>query len=205
MSHQTRNPDTRFSQSRKEWALGLDEQAEQYYAEYWDVADHQIGDLEGAFEGEYDASDEGRVAQWMDFTGIDKLVDCHDQIIPVAQRFRPDDRDQVDFSLRTSNGTGARPSEFTKITTGFAESGLFPEVYAFGVVDTETDEFRNFALISVSRLCSALELGEIGGEGPYPSSHGTEALYFPIDELRDAGCILAEWIDGYRIDGGDSE
>lgn len=187
-----------FSQERKEWATALDDETESYLCEYYGVQAHEVYDLEGAFDGEYDPSDALRAFQILDFAGLDKIVDCGDRIITIAQRVRPTSGTGTDFSFRTSNGMG-RPSEHTKLTTAVAQGGFVPDAYAFGIVNEAEDAFERFYLIDTRQFVMALNTGRIEGEGPYTTRQGPEgpirALYFPVADLVSAGLILDSWGD----------
>lgn len=183
----------RFQQDRKEWATALDAEADRYYQEFFDVSEHAIYSFESCFEGEYDVGDAERSLQLLDFAGLDRLVDVQGQrIVPIAQRWRPASGGR-DFSFRVTNGKG-KDAERDKCLNAFRDGGFYPAVYAFGVVAESEESFEEFHLLDTRKFLMAIETETIRGEGPYPSPDGkTEALYYSVEALREAGCVLQSW------------
>lgn len=186
----------RFQQARKDWATALDDEADRYYREHFGVTEHCIYSFESCFDGEYDVGDAERSLQLLDFAGLDRLVDVNgNRIVPIAQRYRPVDGGH-DFSFRVTNGKG-KDAEYDKCLNAFRNGGFYPSVYAFGIADADESSFVEFHLLDTRRLLMAIETGELQGDGPYDSPDGqTKALYYSIEDLREAGCILNSWGDG---------
>lgn len=183
----------RFQQERKDWATALDDEADRYYQEHFDVSEHCIYGFESCFDGEYDVGDAERSLQLLDFAGLDRLVDVNgERIVPIAQRWRPASGGQ-DFSFRVANGKG-KDAERDKCLNAFRDGGFYPAIYAFGVVDSSEESFAEFHLLNTRKFLMAIETDSIRGEGPYSSpDEQTEAMYYSVDQLRDAGCVLNSW------------
>lgn len=195
-------PTPRFDQTRKEWATSTpDELATQCYCDYYDVPEEDVYSLEGLVENEHVTTEGYQVHQILDYAGIDTVVDCGTRIITVAQRWRPNSSRRVDFNLRVDNGVEDRHAEHTKWTTAHAEHGFYPSVCAFGVFDSLIDAFCEFHLIDTASLLEALAAGAIEGE-EHPSGDGTAACYIPVEQLREADCILESW-DGVTEQEGE--
>lgn len=179
----------RFGQNRKDQALALDPIAEQYYREYWDVKN--LRDLEGMDDGEYPEADKDKTAlHFLDFVGIDKVIDAGSQIILLAQRFRPYDSGD-DFALCTHNGTPTTP-EYDKYINGMKDVGAYPGVYAFGNVNEDGDGFKEFVLIDFKRFLNQVIEGEIEGER-HTDGRSRAGAYFSLKSLWKRNCILKSW------------
>lgn len=185
----------RFDQTRKEWATSRDALADRCYCEYFDVSPSDLYDLESLVDDVHDRDAGYRTHQILDYGGVDRIVDCGDRHVYVAQRFRPNTRGRRDLSLRTSTGVEGRYPELVKWRTAYRTLGFYPSVIAFGVYDSVLDVFSRFYLIDTERVLAALDDGLRYDE--YTNADGTAAMYVPVDELRRRGCILREW-DGVR-------
>lgn len=185
--------DDRFNQEQKEWAAELDEQAVAYLCEFYGVDADDVYDFEGLTSGEYDVDDPTRALQILDYAGVDKIIDCGERIVPVAFRFRPQtEAFDVDFSYCVDNGTG-KHAERTKHLNAYRDGGLYPTTYAFGVVAADKSGFDAFHLIDMRDFLACVEFGALDPDGPRERDGGVWALYYSVEELRDAGCILESW------------
>jgi hypothetical protein len=163
---------------------------------FFDLADGAIYDIENAIDRAYrsDAPLFRQLIQQVDYSGADKILSTSRQPIYVAERARKVDLEngyRRDPSLRTET-RGPWPSEFDKWVTAY-ESGLgfYPGVMAFGVVGPSPGgpQFSTFALLALRPWFEAIAEDRIDSVG----SSGTNALYYPIDRLREIdGCVLYE-------------
>lgn len=191
--------EARFSQSKKEWAASLDDEASAYICKHFGVPEKNVYDLEGLFEDEYDPDSPKRALHLIDYSGIDKLVDLGERIVPVAYRFRPDSDDgngyDVDFSYCVDNGTN-KHAEKTKHLTAYREGGLYPTLYAFGITDPEKTTLKEFHLIEMDAFLGCIEVGALSPSGPHERTGGVWALYYSVENLQTSGCILESWVVG---------
>lgn len=182
----------RFSQERKEWATARDALAARCYQEHFDVDAADIYSLEGLVESEHVIDDGYDVHQILDYGGVDRIIDCGDRHIYVAQRWRPNKKGKRDLSLRVDNGVAGRYAELDKWRNAHAGLGFYPSVIAFGIYDDLVEAFTEFYLIDTAALLDALAVGILSGERHW-TGDGTEALYLPTGDLADAGCVIAQW------------
>lgn len=191
-------PEKRFDQGQKEWSDELTREATAYLCEWYDVDESDIYDVESHFDREYATDDALRLLHILDYSGLDLRVDCSYKMVDVALRIRPtSDEYDVDFSFRVENGIEGKDAEYDKWLNAYREGdGYYPGVAAFGVANADETAFEEFHLIAVEPFLEAIEAGELVGDGPYPSPGGAEALYYSIESLRDAGCILRSWNQG---------
>lgn len=176
---------------QKNWALDLDDIAEDYYREYWD----DITDIVDV-EGEHDVEDMRKIdlgiEHVLDLFGADKLVVVDGQrprVVILAQRFRPFDSGD-DFSLRIK--TWGHASEYEKYVNGIQNQGAYPNVYAFGNANEDGDGFENFYLIDFQFFLQLTETNKLRGRS-YDTGDGTKARYYKIEDLKRKGCVLESW------------
>jgi len=144
---------------------------------------------------------DGTLERQLDFSGTDQIVKPHasPQTVHVAQRFRRKrDNGPTDFSIRfRSNGA---TTEHQKLMVNYASDiGHTPGVYAFGIVG-DADDFVRFYFLSVDSVVESIRQKSVAVECHRNfvdgEPDGTEALYIPVDDLEEAGAVLA------RYDGG---
>lgn len=184
----------RFQQDRKEWATSCDKLAAQCYTEHFGIAPDDIYSLESLTEDKHgvDPAEGYEIHQILDYAGLDLLLDGGDRIITVAQRFRPNKEQRVDFNIRVENGVGGRTAEAQKWKNGHRSIGFYPDLCAFGVYDSVIDVFVEFHLIDTQALLDALASGALTGI-EHPSGDGTAALYLSVPDLDRTGCIIDSW------------
>lgn len=145
---------------------------------------------------------DGDLERELDFSGTDQIVKPHasPQTVHVAQRFRRKrDGGPTDFSLRfRSNGA---VTEHQKLMVNHAaDIGHTPGAYAFGIVD-DADDFVRFYFLCVDRVVESIRQQTVAVESHRNfvdgEPDGTEALYIPVDDLQEAGAVLARY-DGDR-------
>lgn len=181
----------RFSQTRKAAAMAYNTQSEWLYQDHWDITLGDIHSIETIHDdGISDPYNLRPVIQQLDYSGIDALVNVNSGLIGIAQRLRPDAREQVDFSLRCDTGTPYQ-SEYEKFTTD--TKSITPQVYGFGVYDESKSVLTAFHLIDIPLLSTHLQNRTIRVEGPYPSPGNTKAMYISIEELGLNGCLIESW------------
>ena len=188
--------DERFDQDRKKWAGSLNDEAVDYYREYFGVKARRVHHYENVFDGEYTPGSDEYPLQLLDYAGIDCLVDRGAPFHLIAERARPAKEDRKpDFSFRTENDC-ERPSEYDKFLAAYRYRGFYPDTYAFGIVTVDESRFESFYLIDTERFLECIDEGRFDGDEEHPSGDGTRARYYPVTELDELGCILESWGDG---------
>lgn len=190
---------SRFSQSRKDWATTADRMADRCYCDYWDVDRSDCYDLEALVNEVHDREAGYATHQILDYGGCDRIVDCGDRHVHVAQRWRPVSGGD-DLSLRIENGVAGRDAELTKWQTAHESRGYVPSVIAFGYWESVLGVFSRFWLLDTRTVLDALRADELATER-HPTGDGTAALYVPVKSLRESDAVLNEW-RGVGADGG---
>jgi len=188
-----------FNQQRKEWTTKAAPLFREQYREYFGVDSEAIHDVESAIATAYDADAVPfrRLAQMVDYSGADKIIDDVDAPIYVAERCRKQSLAgyTVDPSIRY-RVPGDHPSEYEKWIEAYDSGlGFYPGVMAFGVVGPGAGgpRFDTFALIKMQPLLGALLSGDVSHSAPKPVGGGVSVVFLPLAELRSiAGCILHE-------------
>lgn len=185
----------RFNQDRKDWATGVDPITEYCYKGHFDITDHDICEVENLVNDKHDRKDGYESHQILDYGGTDKILHLGKHAIHVAERVRPNNKDCLDMSLRVENGVEGRDEEVVKWATAIKKHGFYPRLLSFGIYDSVIDVLKEFYLIDGETLINALANGSKLGEVNPNTEDDTEALYIPVDKLRDIGAVLAEWTD----------
>ena len=189
-----------FSQQRKEWTTLAGPLFRAKYREYFGVDDEKVHDVEGAIQAAYDRDAPAfrQLAQVVDYSGADKIVDAPGKLIYVTERARRQQYDApftIDPSIRY-DVPGDHPSEYEKWIEAYDSGlGFYPGVMAFGVVGPGAGGpiFDTFALIKMKPLLGALLEGDVSHSAPKSVGGGVEVVFLPLAELRSiAGCILYE-------------
>jgi len=180
---------------RDKWALRMQHRyAIPVYREYWAVAESDITEVD-------DYRDQEVSAAVLDCDGgTDKIVNPETGIRHVAQRFRTRAKSDngyvftTDFSIRTSSYSG-KDTEYDKVMNAWRNDGTVPAIYAFGIADgfnrAEALEsgFREFHFINYPAFLRQFDNGHITPNACYENGDGSEALYFAVSDLADAGVI----------------
>lgn len=196
--HSDTNTSRRFEQQRKNWATDANGLASKCYRDYYDVSNDDLHFLEELVSDVHDIDDGYKIHQILDYGGADLIVDSGIKHDYVAQRFRPNSRQQIDLSLRTNNGVDGRYAELVKWKNAYETRGFYPSEIAFGIYDDVIDVFKEFHLIDTETILDALSENELRAE-EHPTGDGTAALYITIEELERIDAILKTW-DGVRFD-----
>ena len=190
----------RFSQDRKRWATSADRLADRCYREHFDVGDADLYALEALVDAVHDRDAGYRTHQLLDYGGLDRLVDCGDRHVHIAQRWRPVAGGD-DLSLRTDNGVPGREAELRKWRTAHEGRGYYPDVIAFGHYEGTLEAFRWFALLDTETVLAALSADRLDPP-EHATGDGTAAVYVPVADLRRIGAVIREW---ERLIAPDSE
>jgi hypothetical protein len=199
------NTGPRFQQQRKEWATAADRLAHRCYRDHYGIAETDIYDVESLVEEVHDREGGYRTHQILDYGGVDKILDCGDRHVYVAQRWRPVDGGD-DLPLRVETGVEGRTAELGKWRRAYRTHGFYPSAIAFGKYEAVLQAFQTFHLFETEVVLAALEAGYID-----PPVHGcgdgTAAAFIPIADLRAAGAELAAYervIAGAEAPGGEA-
>lgn len=183
---------------RFQWSLDMQNRhALDIYREFWDVDEIIEVDKEG---------DEGDNAmQRLDFSGLDKyILTENDTQFQIAQRFRQPYYDDdagwsdADFSLRIESYHDDHV-EYDKLIENYQTRGAsHPGVYGFGRTESGRqvaleNGFTEFYLIDVDSFLQAHLGGELNIIDEAPNGDGSCGVYFRIDDIREHGCLIAEW------------
>lgn len=183
----------RFDQHRKDAAESVASDVRARLREWYGVADASIVSVETAKAGAYETGGEYDPITFLDYAGVDWLVDTNDAILPVGERVRPNVAGRRDFSWRVENGCST-PCESDRVPAGIDESGLFPRDIVFGLRDG--DRLNRAWLIDVEAFREAVDADPLVGER-HNRDDGTAAVYYPVGDLVTAGCIRESWAAPY--------
>lgn len=185
-------------EDRLQWSIDMQQQhALHYYRSHWD----NIKRIE-----EVDAQAQNNEAmKRLDFSGIDKIIYTELESIHIAQRFRrmrntKDGLIDPDFSIRFET-YGDNPTEYQKLEKSYNGVGSIPQVYGFGITPygrkvALDSGFKKFYLIDVdSFLKSHFKHNEVEIMERKPNGDGSAGVFFDIDDIKNAGCIISEWPD----------
>lgn len=182
-----------FSQERKEMAAELDSRLPEYMADRFGVPAEDVHSVDELTEKRYERSDAFRLAQVIDFTGIDRIVDEKDRVFGVGCRVRPEDEEYDDFSLRADNGVDGLGSEYDNILNAYERGGILPTYYLYGIYN-ESHEFVEVHLIEVRKMITEIKMGNVDLTPPIQVRDGkAKARFIPVDELRSTDCIDRSW------------
>ena len=183
----------RFDQHRKDAAGTVASDVRARLREWYGVGDASIVSVETAKAGAYDTGGEYDPVTFLDYAGVDWLVDTDDAILPIGERVRPNVAGRRDFSWRVENGCST-PCESDRVPAGIDNSGLFPRDIVFGLRDG--DRLNRAWLIDVEAFRGAVDAGELVGER-HDRDDGTAAVYYPVGDLVRAGCVRDSWAAPY--------
>ena len=179
----------RFSQERKDAVAALEGQVRACLQDYYDVPANRVVSAEHERDGEYQTEGEYRLSDFIDYAGIDWVVDKQPEIVPVGERIRPNTEGRRDFSLRLENGT-SKPCEADRLPAGL-QRGLAPRTMLFGW--QSGDSLDRAWLIDCQRLVEAVTFDEVSLDRR-ATGDGTVAGYISVGELVDADCVLDSWV-----------
>ncbi|WP_066418889.1 hypothetical protein [Halorubrum aethiopicum] len=180
-----------FDQDRKDAAGGVASDVRARLREWYGVADASLVSVETAKGGAYETGGEYDPVTFLDYAGVDWLVDTNNAILPVGERIRPNVAGRRDFSWRVANGC-TTPCESDRVPAGIDESGLFPRDMVFGLRDEADDHLIRAWLIDVEAFRTAVDDGRLTGER-HARDDGTAAVYYPVADLVRVGCIRESW------------
>jgi hypothetical protein len=180
----------RFDQQRKAAATAVAGDVRACLRDYYGVPDKRLVSAEHGREGAYETGGDYRPTDFLDYAGVDWLVDARPAIVPVGERIRPNDPQRRDFSLRLENGC-ERPCESDRLPAGL-QRGLAPRTLLFGW--RSGDRLDRAWLLDCERLVEAVTFNEVAVD-ERPSGDGTVAGYITVGELADADCVLASWTE----------
>ena len=179
----------RFDQSRKEDAERHASTVRRLLADYYDIKEKLIVSVESIHDGAYDTGGKFDAAHFLDYAGVDWLVDDRPAIVAIGERLRPvKDGGTVDFSWRVNNGT-SRPCEAVRVPAGLERvGGVAPETILFGRYDSTN--IRRAWLVDVESL---LQLVESGVGEVYDSPGGARARYISVPDLVTQNAVCDAW------------
>ena len=184
----------RFDQSRKDAVAELEGQVRACLRDYYNVPDARVVSTEHGRDGEYQTEGDYRATDFLDYAGVDWLVDRQPEIVPVGERIRPNDAGRRDFSLRLENGT-SKPCEADRLPAGL-HRGLAPRTLLFGWRSGDT--LDRAWLLDTGRLVEAVTFDEVSVDRR-SSGDGTVAGYIAVGELVAADCVLESWVGGEGV------
>lgn len=164
---------------------------------------------ESETDGAY-ADTETTATHYQDYSGVDVVVDLDPYPhLGIGNRVRPYENAAAPngtsgFSMRWSNGL-SKPSEFHRYMAAYRDGVQIPVIeYAFGRHDGESDpSLVDWYMIDPLLVMAAVDADVLDYAGPFPARNGdgTEAVYFDVQDLRDAGCLTYAWdsVSGGRI------
>lgn len=181
---------SRFQQARKETAKEVESQVRACLCDYYNTPPKRVVNAEHERDGAYETAGEYQVTDFLDYAGVDWLVDVQPAIVPVGERVRPNKENRRDFSLRLDNGT-TKPCETDRLGAGL-NRGIAPTTLLFG---WQTGENLDRAwLLDMSAFMDALRtnLFELDER---QTGDGTVAGYVPIGDLAANDVVVASWTD----------
>lgn len=184
-------------EDRMGWSLDMQKRhAISIYKNHWDLKRViEVDELGDAGDAQMQA---------LDYSGIDKiLITTNGYPIHIAQRFRQPYYDEelgwtdADFSLRVSSYQKDYV-EYQKLLDAHTGAGSTPSVYGFGRTPqgrqpAREEGFKQFFLIDLPEFLRKHISGEIDVVEQAPNGDGSMGAYFDIDDLRDVGCLIAEF------------
>jgi hypothetical protein len=175
----------RFDQNRKEMSAVLDRQKQKLLSEYYDVPEKHIVNVEDEKDGEYNTQGKYDTVDFIDFAGIDWIVDDQPVFTGVSDRIRKNEVGMRDLSIRTENGVG-HPCEETRLPEAIKNGGLYPRDMLYGW--RSGFELTGAWIVDTAMVCQMLKLGygEINGENKQ-----TYAKYISKDDLENYGAVKA--------------
>lgn len=180
-----------FKPGQSEWAAQFDHFVYEYLKDYFEVSDDAIHDIEGHHDGNPAADPTTRILQELDYAGIDKLVKCPDRTVMLGFRCRPQNPNwTVDFSYCYDNGREDSVAEYDSHLTAFNEGGIYPDYYTFSVVNEDESGLDEFYLINMNAFLGAIDSGSLTHDGDEERDGGVWAYYYPVEDLREHGCIV---------------
>lgn len=193
-----------YRDHQNEWAANYHDILYTYLTEHYGVSESDIIDIEGQHDGNPNADDGQRALQHLDYTGLDKLVKLPDRTLTLGFRVRRQSfRWDVDFSYCYDNGS-RNNAEWGAHLAAFRKGGFYPDHYAFAIAnDIEDDEgpdddrkvVYEFHLIDVTRFLDAIDSGDLIHSDDRDREGGVSIYFYPVDTLREHGCIIESWDD----------
>ena len=180
--------DIPFDQARKEASGACEPGVRACLRDFYDVPDRLVVSAEHGRDGAYETGGDFQATDFLDYAGIDWLVDARPAIVPVGERLRPNEPGRRDFSLRLDNGVD-RPCEADRLPAGLSR-GLSPEAMLFGW--RSAGSLERAWMLDCEALVEAVTFDEVPVD-ERATGDGTRAGYITIGALADAGCILESW------------
>lgn len=179
-----------FDPARKRGTASLDEVAERYYRDRWDV--RTVAHVEGA-GGIYDNYAEAKgVVEVLDYASIDRIVDTFDKQYAIHERWIMPDAPGHRFALRSDTGSGVK-AEAEKLKASYDDPRqLTPGLAAYGKA-TSNARFKWFNLIDLPTFIEAWVEGDIEAEKEWNGGDGTGAYLFSLADLDEIGAVLQTW------------
>lgn len=177
----------RFQQSRKDALVAVEPMVKSTLAHFYGVSHDRVANAEHVRESERGGNSDYIITDFVDYAGVDWIVDERPAFIPVGERLRPNIPGRRDLSIRVENGVGP-PCERDRIAAGL-DFGLAPQALLYGWYSDES--LDRAWILDTAAVWSALEhtdAGEVNQTGD-----GTAARYIPVDVLGDHDCILDSW------------
>jgi len=185
---------TRGFDARREFAAEMHRRyLSDAMAAYWGVDGDAITAIHGDSDGALSADKTG---------GIDAIVQTTGSApVFVAQRVRTLRRYSgtvypPDFSLRVQTATGD-DSEFVRLLNAYRTGRDLPSCYLFGIAAADSREDAKQRGLSAlfwfdtAAMFEAIDTGQLKAD-EHTSDTGEITRYFGVDDLREAGCIVAE-------------
>jgi len=110
----------RFDQQRKDAAGSVASDVRARLREWYGVDNAALVSVESAKDGAYETGGEYDPITFLDYAGVDWLVDTNDAILPVGERIRPNIAGRRDFSWRVANGCST-PCESDRVPAGIED------------------------------------------------------------------------------------
>lgn len=187
-----------YDDKRHKWALMMQEKfAMDIYMNYWQASRDDIEEIDKI--GNDEGNDGQKLAQRIDFSGIDKIIRAANADIHIAQRFRANSNEySVGFTLRSQTGGDAR-SERDRLLDNYRNRGNYPRIYSLGIAlentrSMDSEGFERFYLIDLERFLAALDSGDIEPVlKDYPNGDGSALDAFSIGDIASIGAIEEAW------------
>lgn len=182
-----------FSQDRKEMAAKLDEELPTYINDEFGVPHEDIHHVDSLNGERYERSDAFRLAEVLDFTGIDRIVDEKDRVFGVGCRVRPNKPNRTDFSIRCDNGVDGIGSEHDNILNAVKNGGIYPTYYLYGIYN-DSMEFDKVHLIEIRRMMYDVISGALEPTATNTVNEGkATAHFYDMGTLDDHGFVKRTW------------
>lgn len=176
-------------QRRKEAADRIRDDIRAVLADYYAVPARRVVSVESFKDGPYDTDGEWDPIDFIDYSGIDWLVDVRPEIVGVSDRVREHDTTGRDFAWRVENDQPF-PCEADRVPAGLANDGIAPQATIFSVAGP--DGLERAWLIDMRDVCRAVAFDELAYD-VYQNDDGTAAAYLSLPKLVDYGAVLDSW------------